>query len=388
MQFWGYLIRYDELALKGKNRHLFEEQLVSNIRHRLFSFSPEIQRLWGRIILKSERHAEIEVSLKQVMGISSFSPIICVEPNLEKMKEMALYVVLETLEDRRDRNISFRVSTNRVDKRFFPHSPQLNREIAEYILDKIPTLCVDLDDADLEVGIEIWHEITFIFSEKISGFGGLPVGSGPRVLTLLSGGIDSPVAAWEMMKRGCSIDFIHFFSYPYTGHQSKEKVVDLIKRLMNYQRSASIYFVSFSRIQEEIQKKCHERFRTVLYRRVMQRISTEVAIRTEVKALVTGESLGQVASQTLENISVIQKASDVMVLRPLITFNKQETIDVAKKIETYDISIRPYEDCCSLFQPKEPATKSRLRDVIHEEDKISISGLVEEALSTMECQSF
>ncbi len=389
MQFSGYLIRYNELALKGNNRSVFEKQLVSNIKQKL---DMSIERLWGRIILRCERSPQVESVLTKVFGLSSISPAWAVSSNLEEIKNGAFQLMLNTLEKRKGKGqepvVTFRMSTNRVDKRFFPTSPQMNRTIADFILKQFPVLKVNLTSPEIDLGIEIRDSQTFLFSERLEGFGGLPVGSAPRVLTLLSGGIDSPVSAWCIMKRGAPTDFIHFFSYPYTSLQSKEKVTDLVKVLSQYQNHSTLWIVPFTEIQEEIQKRCRESLKTLLYRRLMMKIATCVVKESKLFALVTGENLGQVASQTLENISNTNDATDRLVLRPLIAFDKQETIGLAKRIGTYDISIRPYDDCCTLFGVKNPATHALLDHLLSEEQKIPIDSLIKKATSKMERMEF
>ena len=385
MKVCGYLIRYDELGLKGKNRFFFEKKLISNIKEKLKEvstpkFEYTIDHLWGRLLVRCEESSEVRSRLLKIFGISSLSPIVEVPSDLSTIQEKALALVPH-------RSSTFRVTTRRVDKKFPLTSRAVNIEVANFLLPERPLLKIDLDDPELELGIEIRQEKTFLFLEKESGLGGLPVGTSGKVLTLLSGGIDSPVAAWMMMKRGCPVEFIHFYSYPYTGEQSKEKVLDLVRHLSGYQNKSFLHVIPFGKLQEEIQKHCHERYRTLLYRRMMQAIATEVAYRRRALALVSGESIGQVASQTVENISAITAATDICILRPLIGFNKKETIDLARKIGTYEISIRPFEDCCTLFQPQSPATKARLLDLLQEEEKVPYKELIQGAINHNETLS-
>lgn len=380
MKVCGYLIRYDELGLKGKNRFFFEKKLISNIKEKLKETPVTIDHLWGRIVVRCEESSEVRGRLLKIFGISSLSPIVEAPSDLSAIQEEALALVP-------NRSSTFRVTTRRVDKKFPLTSQAVNIEIANFLLPQRPLLKIDLDHPELELGIEIREEKTFLFLEKEGGLSGLPVGTSGKVLALLSGGIDSPVAAWMMMKRGCPVEFIHFYSYPYTGEQSKEKVLDLVRRLSQYQNKSFLHVVSFGKIQEAIQQHGHERYRTLLYRRMMQAIATEVAYRRRVLALVTGESIGQVASQTVENISAVETATDILIMRPLIGFNKKETIDLAQKIGTYEISIRPFEDCCTLFQPQAPATKARLLDLLREEEKVPYKEFVQGAVSSIETLS-
>ncbi|OGQ18543.1 MAG: tRNA 4-thiouridine(8) synthase ThiI [Deltaproteobacteria bacterium RIFCSPHIGHO2_02_FULL_40_11] len=387
MKYNGVLIRYNELALKGKNRIYFEKKLISNIQRKLPE--AEIQRLWGRIFVGHSEVRRTEEShfipaLQKIFGISSFSPIVKVNSDLKTIQEESLNLVMAALETETASKISFRVNTNRADKSFPSMSPQINQAIAQHILPKTKRLEVDLKNAKLELGIEIREEGTFLYASKIKGLGGLPLGTSGRVLTLLSGGIDSPVAAWMMMKRGCPTDFIHYYGYPYTGEQSKQKVIQLFKKVCEYQNEAKLFIVPFGKIQEEIQKNCAERYRTLLYRRFMQQIATHVAETQNALALVTGESIGQVASQTLENLTAVRQITPIEIMRPLIAFDKHETIQLAKTIETYDISIQPFDDCCTLFQPLQPATRSRHVDLLKEEEKLDAQALIQAALATVE----
>lgn len=378
MEYFGTLIRYDELALKGKNRILFERQLISNIRSKSSS-DLKVERLWGRILLEGR-----PVRLDQVFGIASYSPVMKVKADLSQIQETALKLLRDYLHLKKEKIPSFRINVRRVDKDFSPNSLEIQKIIGGHILAHFPDLKVDLRQPSIEIGVEIRREGAFLYLERTPGLRGLPVGSSAKVLSLLSGGIDSPVASWLMMQRGAPVDFIHFYAYPYVGIQSKEKVIDLARHLRQYQNGSVLFVVSVTEIQEEIQKKCNERFRTILLRRFMHRIAAEAAIRCKAKALVTGESLGQVASQTIENIEAIQSVTPALILRPLIGFNKQKTIDLAKEIGTYDISIRPFDDCCALFQPKAPATKAKIALILREEEKLPVSLLAGEALKTME----
>lgn len=397
-----YLIRYDELALKGKNRIFFERELISNIKLKLEKYDPKVQRLWGRIWLTLSQEGDAREILRNIFGISSFSPVEICESNLEVIKDKAYPLFLNSTARvapksgvpvseppaSSNSNISFRVTTNRVDKRFSLTSQQMNIEMANFLLPHAPSIRVDLDHPDVELGIEIREEQTFLYIAKEKGLSGLPVGISGKVLTLLSGGIDSPVAAWQMMKRGCSVDFIHFYSYPYVGEQSKEKVLDLVKQLSKYQNKSKLFLVPFTEIQEEIQKTTEEKYRTLLYRRYMQRIATEVSKKNHYLALITGESLGQVASQTLENLDSVSQVTNILILRPLISNNKQETIEISKKIGTYEISIRPFDDCCTVFQSDHPATRSKVESLLFEEQKLSLDHLIKEAIEKIELLRF
>ncbi len=393
MDYFGTLIRYDELALKGRNRILFERQLISNIRSKSSS-DLKVERLWGRILLEErppQGRPSQAVRLDQVFGISSYSPVMKVRADLSQIQETALKLLKDYLHSKKEKGsgfrFTFRIDVRRVDKDFSPNSLEIQKIIAGHILSHFPELKVDLRTPAIEIGVEIRKEGAFLYLERSPGLRGLPVGSSAKMLSLLSGGIDSPVASWLMMQRGAPVDFVHFYAYPYVGIQSKEKVIDLAKHLGQYQNRSDLFVVSVTEIQEEIQKNCKDRFRTILLRRFMHRIAAQIATQCGAKALITGESLGQVASQTLENIEAIQNATSTgagtLILRPLIGLSKQKTIDLAKEIGTYNISIRPFDDCCALFQPNAPATKAKMALILREEEKLS-SLLVEKALKTME----
>ena len=373
----GYLIRLDELVLKGRNRREFEKKLIENILT-----EGKIQNIRGRLLWRTPVNASSETHLQHIIGIASFSPFIEAPKDIHEIKKMVLELVKEKVKP--DQTWSFKIHAIRADKQFLMTSMEINEEVAGVILENYPDAKVNLNSPDIEIGIDLREEGVFLYTDKIPGMRGLPVGTGPRVLTLISGGIDSPVAAWQVMKRGCPTDFVHFFSYPYTSLQSREKVSELVKILMRYQAEARMHVVNFAKIQEEIQKCCHERLRVILYRRSMARIAQAIADKTHAKALVTGESLGQVASQTVENMSVVGQAVQMLMLRPLLTFNKLETITLAKKIGTYEISIRPHDDCCTLFQPQAPSTKARLDDILVQEAKWNSAVLEQNAIEHME----
>ncbi|MBI4041003.1 MAG: tRNA 4-thiouridine(8) synthase ThiI [Deltaproteobacteria bacterium] len=377
MNPFGYLIRYGEIALKGKNRLQFEHRLMANIKKIVADPSREVYRTWGRMYVQGVHDDKTEEKLRNVFGIASFSRIFVT--GKDHFQEDALKLLRgSVLKNPAIR--SFCVQTKRSDKTFPMISPEINRKVAEFILSHHPELKVHLTYPDLEIGIEVRSEGTYLFTEKIQGRGGLPSGVSGKVLCLLSGGIDSPVAAYLMMKRGSLCDFVHFQSYPYTSLQSQEKVKQLFQKLAAFESNATLYLVPFSHIQEEIKEKCSERFRTLLYRRMMQRIATELARRSHALALVTGESLGQVASQTMENVASIGAVTSIPVLRPLIGFDKEETISWSKKIGTYELSIQPFPDCCALFQPKSPATKSSAQVLEAEEQKFNWEYFLEDAL--------
>jgi thiamine biosynthesis protein ThiI len=378
------LIRYGELALKGKNRGFFERKLASNIRSACEGLSKvrvELRR--GRIMVWPEQKPErVAKRLQDVMGIQSVSLARGVPLDPELIAEEGLRSVQEALEEcPADEIQSFRVATRRGNKNFQMTSSELDCYVADRVLPELEKrLKVQLKGADLVLGIEVREKNAFIFTKRLPGPGGLPVGTLGHVLCLLSGGIDSPVAAWMAMKRGCRVSYVTYHSSPYLGDASRKKVVDLVRILAQYQPTSQLFVVPFTACQEAIRDFAPERYRTVLYRRMMQRIATRLARRNRCGALVTGESLGQVASQTLENITCIEDASGLPVIRPLIAMDKQESVNLAQRIGTYDTSIEPAPDCCTVFQPEKPIIYGRIEECLEAETSFDLDELLTEAL--------
>lgn len=379
------IARPGEFWLKGKNRGFFERCAAKNLRHALADIpGVRVDRLRAQFNVHcAERAGDATRRMLDVFGLSTIIPAWGAAPTLEAILPVAERVLAEALELRpRDGTVSFRVDTKRADKRFPLTSPELNRRLAEHLLPLHgERLTVDLKHAELTLGVHIRPERAYISGERLHGAGGLPVGSIGRTLCLLSGGIDSPVAAWLTMKRGCDVSFVSFHSFPYIGESSQRKIRRLAEALMRYQRRARLYTVPFARIQEAIRDSAPEPYRTVLYRRMMQRIASRLAEKSRLAALVTGESLGQVASQTLENLTCINAASSLPVLRPLISFDKQETIALARRIGTYDLSVQPEPDCCTVFQPEHPVIYGSVADCERAEAELEVEQLVSEALA-------
>ena len=368
------LIHYNEVALKGKNRIFFEQKLASNIK--LALPSAKVNRLQGRIL--AEVPDEVDISnLDNIFGISSYSPAITVKTDLEEIKKAAAEII------KNQSGKTFKVETRRAWKQFARDSMEVSREVGAHILEN-SRLKVDVKNPGLTVRIEVLKDKTFVYCEKIKGAGGLPVGTAGRVLVLISGGIDSPVAAYYAMKRGCEVDFIHFHSYPYTDKASIEKVTELIKILSKFQGRSRLYLAPIIEFQKEAVKTIESRHRIILYRRLMYKVADEVAKKNHLKAIVSGDNLGQVASQTLENMGVIGHGIELPILRPLLGFDKEEIIEVAKKIGTFLISIEPHGDCCSVFLPQNPATKSRLKDILAEEKKIGMDKWIKTIIKNIE----
>lgn len=380
MNYDVILIRYGELALKGKNRDMFEETLMRSVKSVLRSFyKVKVRRNYGRMYveLHGEDAYEVMDRLKRVFGISSISPTIHVDPDIENIKERSLELIRQMNPQPR----TFRVVTRRADKRYPIPSMEVNRMVGTHILRAIPAIKVDVHEPEAIVNIEIRTEGTYVSCETIPGPGGLPVGVSGKVLLLLSGGIDSPVAGWMMMKRGVTLEAIHFHSYPYTSERSLEKVRDLAQKLTKWGGTVRLHVVPFTEIQTAIRDKCPEDYLITIMRRFMMRISEKVAANTKALALATGESLGQVASQTLESMDTINKVITIPMLRPLIGMDKIEITDISRKIDTYELSILPYEDCCTVFTPKNPVTRPKAYLAEKFETALDVEALVEDAVN-------
>lgn len=381
------LVRYGELSLKGGNRPAFEEALARNVQAACGSIAKvRVERRRGRLMVFSDRRVDdVAHRIQDVFGISSISPAWGTDSELEAIGLLAQAVMDDALlEHAGPGTISFRVRSRRQDKRFPLPSPEIDRAIGERLDLDPQRLRVDLKNPDIELGIEVRAERTYVYARRLKGLGGLPVGTLGRGVCLLSGGIDSPVAAWMAMKRGLRVSFVTFHSYPYIGESSKKKVVDLVRVLARYQPRNRLHVVPFTKIQEAIRDHAPPRYRTVLYRRMMQRIASRIAAREDAGALITGESLGQVASQTLENMTCIEDAAAHPVLRPLVAHDKQETIDIAQAIGTYDVSVIPEPDCCTVFQPPKPVIRGRIQECEEAEGAYDWRGMMGEAVAGIE----
>jgi thiamine biosynthesis protein ThiI len=393
MVMLDYVIcHYGEIGLKGKNRKFFEEELVKNIKLALSpAYFEYVKRISGRIIIKLSKKGikeqkEIQSKIKKVFGIVYFAFSEKSSQNISSLKKDALNLIKEALKQKKSRKrLTFKIETKRSEKALPFTSRQLNEKLGEHILKNasqlnLRELKVDLKKPKLTLFVELVEKYAFLYFEKIAGQGGLPVGASGKAVCLLSGGIDSPVAAYLGMKRGLKVYFAHFHSFPYTSKASIEKVKNLAKILGEYQPKTKLYLVPFAEIQKEIVLKTSPKLRIVLYRRMMFRIAEEIAEKEGAKSLITGESLAQVASQTLENMQAIEEAVKLLILRPLVGMDKSEIIEKAKGIKTYQISILPHEDCCSRFVPKHPETKAGLKEVKTEEKKLNVKKLVQQAL--------
>ncbi len=375
------LIKNGELALKGLNRSTFEDILIKNIRKRIkplgdFEYRKEQSTI--SVIPMDEYIDMDEVSdrISRVFGIAAYSRALQVEKDMTVILEKAPDYLSEQLKNAK----SFKVEGKRSDKKFSLKSPEISAEVGGAILSKFPHLKVDVKNPDILVTIEIREKFAFIRGNQTKGAGGMPTGTAGKSAILISGGIDSPVAAYMMAKRGLVLNAIHFASPPYTSPQSEEKVHNLLRKVSKYSGNICLFTVGFTEIQEEIRDKCPEDLFTLIMRRFMMRISQRIAEKEECKALITGESLGQVASQTLNALACTDAVVSMPVFRPLIGLDKDEIIKVSRKIDTFDISIEPYEDCCTVFTPKHPKTKPQISIIENAEQALDIEALVERAI--------
>ncbi|MDP7062798.1 MAG: tRNA uracil 4-sulfurtransferase ThiI [Planctomycetota bacterium] len=382
------LVRYGEIGLKGGNRPAFERALCANLKAALGPLPGLVTlRRRGRILVEADVELKAHIArAAQVFGVTSLSPVDKLYLDEQAIKKRAVELVQESLQqDFAGREqVTFRITVNRGNKSFPKTSQQLTLELADLILPSHPALQVQMKDAELTLEVDIREEEALVFARRVPGPAGLPVGSMGRGLTLLSGGIDSPLAAWMMMKRGMRMEFVSFYSFPHVGPQSREKIIRLAEKLAEWQPRTILHMVPFAAYQEAIRDSCPEAYRTVLYRRAMQRIASMVAGRRKCKALITGESLGQVASQTMQNMAVIEEASRLPVLRPLIGMDKTEAIAMARNIGTYKLSTLPAPDCCTVFQPESPIIFGRLEDALKAEEALDIDTLTIQAVQDAE----
>lgn len=376
------IVRVCEIFLKGKNRFYFVNLLEENIKKALDGIKYDLVKLQMRYLVENfdeDKYDLIMSKLLKVCGIHTMSVAYCVESDVDKIAEAAIAAC-------EDMKGSFKVETNRADKAFPLHSVELSAEIGGRILERYgKDLYVDVKKPKNILKIDIRENgQSLIYKDVIKGVGGMPVGSSGKGFLMLSGGIDSPVAGYMMAKRGMKLAAVHFHSYPYTGEAAKEKVITLGKMISEYSAGMTLYVVKFTEIQEEIHKKCSEEFMITMMRRFMMRITERLANYHGGQAIITGESLGQVASQTTESITSSNSVVTMPVFRPLIAFDKLETIEIANKIGTYETSILPYEDCCTVFLPKFPAIKPRMDRVLKEESRLDVEELIKRAMQNVE----
>lgn len=378
------LLKQGEVILKGLNRRSFEMRLEGGVRRSLAPFGEfEVRSSQSVIYAVPQGDCDMDgafAAAQNVFGIVTLSRAMPCEKNIDAIFATARdYLAREMAAAR-----TFKVETKRADKRFPMSSIAVSQDVGGRLSDEFPDVGVDVHKPELVVTVEIREDFAFIHGNPVRGAGGLPAGSAGRVVSLLSGGIDSPVATYLAARRGAEIVPVHFFSYPYTSEQAKEKVLQLAQILTKYCGRMSVRIVPFTRIQEQIAEHCPEEYGTIITRRFMMAISSIIAEKSGSAAVVTGENLGQVASQTLESIAVTEDASTVPVLRPLITFDKREITEIAVKIGTFETSILPFEDCCTVFTPRRPSTKPRLDKIRAAEQKLDWDGLIAEAVAGIE----
>jgi thiamine biosynthesis protein ThiI len=379
------IVKTHELALKGKNRPWFMRKLTENLR--IATRGTGVEKVWkgqlmvGLTLADEQCWPEVSSRLKEVFGVAKFYKAYELPQDLDGLKAR----IPEFLEGRIFK--SFRISTNRADKRFPMNSAQVNRDLGAFV-QQLTGAEVSLKYPDLCIYVDIQTSGFLVYFEEVRAHGGLPVGVSGKIAVMLSGGIDSPVAAWQMMKRGCQPMYVHFHSYPLVDRTSIEKAVDLVEHLTQHQYESNLFMAPLAEIQKKIILTCPPSYRIVLYRRFMVRITEELARRNHAKAIITGESCGQVASQTLENIAVVDACAGMPILRPLIGANKEEIVDMAQKIGTFTTSILPDQDCCSLFVPKHPETRADLDTVLRLEETLSVDEMVAEAVGNTERRHF
>ena len=388
MIFKTFLIKYGEIGIKGKNRYLFEDALVKQIRHALKHVEGEfeVRKEQGRIYvdtLSDYEFDEVVEALKRVFGIVGICPVVVTEDEgFEKLAE----VVTDYLEKEYDSHTqTFKVDSRRARKNYPKNSMELNADLGEKILDAFPEMKVDVHKPEMVLNVEIREKI-YIYSRIIPGAGGMPVGTNGKAMLLLSGGIDSPVAGYMIAKRGVKIDAVYFHAPPYTSERAKQKVVDLASIVARYSGPINLHVVNFTDIQLYIYEKCPHDELTIIMRRYMMKIAEHFAKETDSLGLITGESIGQVASQTMQSLAATNEVCTMPVYRPLIGFDKQEIVDVSLKIDAYETSILPYEDCCTIFVAKHPVTKPNINIIKRSETKLEekIDELVKEAIDSTE----
>ncbi|ELK47313.1 UNVERIFIED_CONTAM: tRNA 4-thiouridine(8) synthase ThiI [Halobacillus marinus] len=379
MNFDRIMIRYGEMALKGKNKRAFEQKLQRNLISKLKDFRvTRIEKTQGRmyVLLNGADPQEVMQACQQVFGIHSLSFAVKVEKDEEQLKE----AVLLAFQDAENAS-TFKISSKRTDKTFPIPSQELNPLLGGHILRNTEGVTVDVRDPDVDIKVEVRHEGAYITAQVYPGAGGLPVGTTGKSLLMLSGGIDSPVSGYLTMKRGVAIDAIHFHSPPYTSDRAKQKVIELAQELSKFGTNIKIHVIPFTAIQQKIQREMPQGYSMTIMRRMMMRISERVAEQNNILSITTGESLGQVASQTMESMSAINEVTNYPVIRPLVAMDKLEIIDIARKIGTYDISIRPFEDCCTVFVPKAPKTKPNRQKANYYESNVDFTEDIEKALT-------
>ncbi len=374
------ILKYSEIALKKKNRFMFENILIQNIEKRLENYEYEIEKSYGRLYLNYNDDRVVQI-MRDTFGLIGVSVCTKVELDIDLLREK----IVSSLKENTYLGKTFKVVTKRTNKNFHLDSLEINSFIGGEILEEIPSLSVDIKDPDFYVYIEVRKSFYFYF-DTLKALGGLPYGSSGKTLMLMSGGIDSPVAAYLMAKRGVKVSAIHFHAEPFTSVEAKNKVKKLVEKLEYYTGDMKLYGANLAEAQSIIKKNTEDRFFTVLQRRLMLRTANKLARDINAKSITTGENLSQVASQTMEAIHCTNSVSRIPIFRPLIAYDKNDIIDISKKIDTFDTSILPFEDCCTLFLPKKVTTRPKLEDIIKQEENLDIENLVNKVYSTIEVE--
>lgn len=391
--FKAFLIKYGEIGIKGKNRYLFEDALMKQIKYALKDAAAfDVTKQQGRIyvhMLGGYDYEEVVAALTRVFGIVAICPVvICDNPSWDNLTKVVGDYIDEAYEDK---HFTFKVDSRRADKRYPKKSMEINADIGEYLLDRFPEMSVDVHKPDVMLNIEV-REKTYIYSKSIKGPGGMPVGTNGKAMLLLSGGIDSPVAGYMIAKRGVTIDATYFHAPPYTSERAKQKVVDLAKIVARYTGPIYLHVINFTDIQLYIYEKCPHEELTIIMRRYMMRIAERIAREDGALGLITGESIGQVASQTLQSLAATNAVCTMPVFRPVIGFDKNDIVEISEQIGAFETSIQPYEDCCTIFVAKHPVTKPNIRVIERSEHHLAdiIDGMMEEAVRDREvilCES-
>ena len=376
------LIKYGEIILKGLNRHIFEDKLVGNIKKSVGD-SAHVYKSLATIYAEPREGADIDeliAKIRNVFGIVSIARAAVCEKELSDICAAAA----EYLKDELSRVKTFKVETKRADKKYPLKSPQISAEVGGALLDAFKNLSVDVKNPDLIVNVEVRENAAYVYGGRIRGRGGMPTGTAGKAMLLLSGGIDSPVAGYMIAKRGATLEGIHFFSHPFTSELAKQKVLDLARELKGFTGSLRVHIVPFTQPQLQMREKCPAEHLTLIMRRMMMMIASEIAKKQGALCLVTGESLGQVASQTMEALAVTDDAASLPCFRPVIGMDKEDIVAIARDIGTFETSILPYEDCCTIFVPKHPTTRPKLEKILASEALLDVETLVRDAVEGTE----
>lgn len=379
MNYTEIMVRYGELSTKGKNRRSFIMQLANNVKRALKEFSNvkiRADRDRMHLVLNGEDGNQILPKLEKVFGIQNYSPSVRVEKNITAIREMVQEIILKIYQPGQ----SFKITSKRSDHTYELDSNQLNHILGEAVLEVCPEITVQMKQPDINIRVEVRNEGVYLSFETIKGAGGLPVGTSGRGMLMLSGGIDSPVAGYLAMKRGVEVEAVHFASPPYTSEQALQKAKDLARKLVPYSGSMQFIEVPFTEIQEEIKRVVPEGYLMTVTRRMMLRLTDEIREIRKGLVIINGESLGQVASQTLQSMVAINDVTTTPIIRPVITMDKNEIIELAEKIDTFELAIQPFEDCCTIFAPPQPKTRPKLEKVQQYEARLDIENLVKRAL--------